>query len=71
MNYMYMDYNYQDCNILKDGHLKKIAAAYTGWGAGNVPEPFGVAFQHVRPTFINAYIVSWLPSFHHLVECFI
>ena len=38
----YTDYNCQDRKILNDGHLKNFAAAYTGWGAGNVPEPFGV-----------------------------
>ena len=54
----YLDYNCQDRNILNDGHLKFFAAAYTGWGAGNVPELFGVALYHVGPSFINAYIVS-------------
>ena len=53
-----MDYNCQDRKILNDGYLKHFEAAYTRWGAGNVPEPFGVAFHHVRPPFINAYIVS-------------
>ena len=52
-----MDYNCQDYKILNNGHLKYLAAAYTGWGAGIVSEPFGVAFHHVRSTFINAYIV--------------
>ena len=37
----HMDYNCQDCKIVNDGHLKKFPAAYTGWGAGNIPEPFG------------------------------
>ena len=38
----YMGYNCQYCKILNDGHLKKIfPEAYTGWGATNVPEPFG------------------------------
>ena len=54
----YMDYNCQDHKILNDGHLKKFVAAYTGWGAGNVPEPLGIAFHHVGPTFINAYVIS-------------
>ena len=53
-----MDYNCQDCNILNDSYLKNFAAAYTGWGAGNNPEPFGVAFHHVGSTFINAYTVE-------------
>ena len=38
--------------------LKKIVAAYTGRGAGNVPEPLGVAFHHIGLTFINAHIIS-------------
>ena len=57
----YMDYNCQDWNILNYGHLtnlKQFVAAYTGRGAGNAPEPFGVVFHHIRPTFIKAYIAS-------------
>ena len=37
----YMDYHCQDRKILNDGHLKYFAAPYTGYGEGNVPEPFG------------------------------
>ena len=51
----FMDYNCQYLKILNDGHLKFFGAACTGWGAGNNPEPFGVAFQHIGPTFIKAY----------------
>ena len=54
----YMDYNCQDHKILNDGHLKIFVAAYTGWGACNNPQSLGVAFHHVHPAFINAYIVS-------------
>ena len=53
----YMDYNCHDHKNLNDGHFF-FAAAYTGWGADNNLEPFGVAFHHVGPTFINAYFVS-------------
>ena len=49
--------NCQDRKVLNDDHLKTFAAAYTGRGAGNVPEPFGVAFHYVHPTFIDAYIL--------------
>ena len=52
----YLDYNCQDRNILNNGHLFNFVAANTWLGAGNVPEPFGVAFHHVGPTLINAYI---------------
>ena len=52
----YLDYNCQDCKSLNDGHLFTFVAAYTWWGAGDVQEPFGVAFHHVGPTFINTYI---------------
>ena len=38
-------------------HLKKFAGAYTERGAGKNPEPVGVAFHHLGPTFINAYVV--------------
>ena len=55
----YMDYNRQDHKILNDGNFHfSFAAAYTGRGAGNDPEPFGIAFHHIRLTFIKAYIVS-------------
>ena len=56
----YMDYNCQghkifDLKWLYDSHFKNFVTAYTGWGAGNNPETFGVAFHHVGPTFIHAY----------------
>ena len=38
------------------------AVAYTVRGAGNNPEPFGVAFHHLGPTFIYAYIVNSLQT---------
>ena len=38
--------------------LKFAAAAYTERGAAYNPEPIGVAFRHLGPTLINAYIVS-------------
>ena len=58
----YMDYNCQDCKILSDSHLFFFAAAYTGWGASNNPEAFGVTFHHLGPTFINVYIVNLLQT---------
>ena len=38
------------------------AAASTERGAGNNPEPFGVAFGQLGPTFINVYIVKLLQT---------
>ena len=40
-----------DCKISNDGHINIFVAAYTGWGEGNAPEPFGVAFHR---------LISWL-----------
>ena len=54
----YLDYNCQEIKNLNNCLLQQIAAAYTGWDASNVPESFGVAFHHIGPTFINAYIIS-------------
>ena len=48
-----MDYNCQDSNILNDGHLKRFVAAYTEWGAGNNPSPFGVAILSPRTPDIH------------------
>ena len=57
----YLVYNCQDHKSLND-YFKIFAAAYTGWGAGNNPESFGVAFHHPGPTFTNAYIVNLLQT---------
>ena len=62
LNMNHMDYNCQERKILNDGHLNIFVAAYTGWGAGNNPESFGVAFHNLGPTFINAYIVNLLQT---------
>ena len=58
MNYIDYRSNCSDRKILNDGHFNIFAASYTGWGAGNNPETFGVAFHHVGPAFLKAYIVS-------------
>ena len=34
--------------------ILKLVAAYTKQGAGNAPEPFGVAFHHLSGTFITS-----------------
>ena len=43
-----------DPKILNDGNFKIFAAAYTEQGGhtGNNPEPLGVAFHCIGPTFI-------------------
>ena len=42
-----MDYNGQNRKIINVGYFNIFMAACTGWGAGNNPEPFGVAFLHL------------------------
>ena len=50
--------------ILNDGHFKNFAAAYTEQGghAGNNPEPLGVAFHHIGPTFIMHVLFQGIPA---------
>ena len=49
----YIDYDCQDHKIANNGHFKNFTAAYTGWGAGNVPEPFGVAMHSPCTPYIQ------------------
>ena len=42
--------------------ILKLVAAFTEQGAGNAPEPFGVAFHHLSRTFINTYIANLLQT---------
>ena len=53
-----------DCKILNDGHLKNFAAAYTEQvgHAGNNPEPLGVGFHHISPTFIMHILFQGIPA---------
>ena len=53
-----------DRKILNDGHFKIFAAAYTEQGghAGNNPEPLGVAFHHIGPTFIMHILFQGIPA---------
>ena len=53
-----------DRKILNDGHFKIFAAAYTEQGghAGNNPEPLGVAFHHIVPTFITHILFQGIPA---------
>ena len=57
---------------MNDGHFKLFAAAYTEQvgHAGNNPEPLGVGFHYIGPTFIM-HIYCFRVSLHNLGPTFI
>ena len=49
-----------DCKILNNGHFKLLVAADPHRGPGTDPEPLGLVFHHLGPSFINAYINAYM-----------